>query len=120
MGKMSDKMRRHSGKMRTMKDVLSVFTTFGRYGAGWPANSLASQGAFLGQLGPSWGHLGPRLAGLLAGSPEPYLRKVVKTLRTSFIFRILPLCRFILSLILSILIHLIPISIHLERHDEAT
>ena len=74
-------------------------------------------------LGPTWAFLGPswtpsrRVAG---GSPVPYLPKVVKTLRTSFIVRIVPLCRFIFSLILSILIHLIPILTHLERHDEAT
>ena len=67
-----------------------------------------------GQLGLSWGHLGPRLAGLLAGSPEPYLPKVAKTLRTSFSLGILPLCRLILSLILSILSHLIPILNHLS------
>ena len=44
MNKMSDTMRRHSGKMRKMKDVLSVFTTLGRYDAGWPANNLVGQG----------------------------------------------------------------------------
>ena len=78
------------------------------------ASSWSVLGPSWGQLGLSWGHLGPRLAGLLAGSPEPYLRKVVKTLGTSFSFRILPLCRFILPLILSIFIHLIPFLTHLS------
>ena len=44
MDKMSDKMRRHSGKMPKMKDVLSVFATLGRYGSGEPANNPARRG----------------------------------------------------------------------------
>ena len=51
----------------------------------------------------------PRLAALLAGRAHPYLRGGAKTLETSFIFRILAPSSRILSLILPVLAHLMPI-----------
>ena len=60
MDKMSDKMRRHSGKMPKMKDVLSVFTALGRYGSEEPANNRMKRGPRWPQESPSWPQDGPR------------------------------------------------------------
>ena len=98
MDKMSDNMKRHRDKIRNTKDVLGVFTTFRRYGSGEPANNPARRGPRWPQEGPSWPQKAPWPTGLLARQPASYLPKVVKTLGTSCIFRIWPLCRLIVSL----------------------